>query len=140
MILCTYADTLRVPASDNLSLMRAKASGGDVRMIYSPQDALKIARDNPQREVVFFAIGFETTTPPTALIIKQAEDEGITNFSVLCNHVLTPAAITPYLAIAGSAPVRHRAAGRLHRPGARERGDRQPTVRALRRMNTASRW
>lgn len=97
VIVCTYADTMRVPASDNLSLMRAKARGGDVRMIYSPQDALKIARDNPQREVVFFAIGFETTTPPTALIIKQANAERITNFSVLCNHVLTPAAITHIL-------------------------------------------
>lgn len=97
VIVCTYADTMRVPASDNLSLMRAKSRGGDVRMIYSPQDALKIARDNPQREVVFFAIGFETTTPPTALIIKQAKAEGIANFSVLCNHVLTPAAITHIL-------------------------------------------
>jgi hydrogenase expression/formation protein HypD len=96
-ILCTYADTLRVPASGNLSLMRAKARGADVRMIYSPQDALKIARDNPGREVVFFAIGFETTTPPTALIIKQAQAEGAANFSVLCNHVLTPAAITHIL-------------------------------------------
>ncbi len=97
VILCTYADTLRVPASGNLSLMRAKARGADVRMIYSPQDALKIARKNPAREVVFFAIGFETTTPPTALIIKQAGNEGINNFSVLCNHVLTPAAITHIL-------------------------------------------
>jgi hydrogenase expression/formation protein HypD len=96
-ILCTYADTLRVPASGNLSLMRAKARGADVRMIYSPQDALKIARENPGREVVFFAIGFETTTPPTALIIKQAQAEGAANFSVLCNHVLTPAAITHIL-------------------------------------------
>ncbi len=97
VVLCTYADTLRVPASGNLSLMRAKARGADVRMIYSPQDALKIARKNPAREVVFFAIGFETTTPPTALIIKQASSEGIRNFSVLCNHVLTPAAITHIL-------------------------------------------
>jgi hydrogenase expression/formation protein HypD len=96
-ILCTYADTLRVPASGNLSLMRAKARGADVRMIYSPQDALKIARENPGCEVVFFAIGFETTTPPTALIIKQAQAEGAANFSVLCNHVLTPAAITHIL-------------------------------------------
>ncbi|MHB8353633.1 MAG: hydrogenase formation protein HypD [Burkholderiales bacterium] len=97
VILCVYADTLRVPASNNLSLMRAKAHGADVRMIYSPQDALKIARENSDREVVFFAIGFETTTPPTALVIKQAQIEGIGNFSVLCNHVLTPAAITHIL-------------------------------------------
>ena len=70
--LCTYGDCLRVPASDGLSLMKAKARGGDIRMVYSPSDALTIARDNPGREVVFFAIGFETTTPMTAAIIKQA--------------------------------------------------------------------
>ena len=66
MILCTYGDTLRVPASDGLSLLKAKARGADIRMVYSSADALKIARENPDREVVFFAIGFETTTPPTA--------------------------------------------------------------------------
>ena len=97
VILCTYGDCLRVPASDNLSLLKAKARGGDVRMVYSSADALKIARDNPQREVVFFAIGFETTTPPTALVIRQAAAEGLQNFSVLCNHVLTPSAITHIL-------------------------------------------
>jgi hydrogenase expression/formation protein HypD len=97
VILCTYGDCLRVPASNNLSLLKAKAHGGDVRMIYSPADALKIAAQHPSREVVFFAIGFETTTPPTALVIKQAAEQGLTNFSVLCNHVLTPAAITNIL-------------------------------------------
>ena len=97
VILCSYGDCLRVPASDNLSLLKAKARGGDIRMVYSSADALAIARDNPQREVVFFAIGFETTTPPTALVIRQAAAEGLTNFSVLCNHVLTPSAITHIL-------------------------------------------
>ncbi|HEY3326548.1 MAG TPA: hydrogenase formation protein HypD [Novimethylophilus sp.] len=97
VILCSYGDTLRVPASDDLSLLKAKARGGDVRMVYSSADALQIARDNPQREVVFFAIGFETTTPPTALVIRQAAAEGLSNFSVLCNHVLTPSAITHIL-------------------------------------------
>ena len=97
VILCTYGDCLRVPASNNLSLLKAKARGGDVRMIYSPGDALKIAQANPKRDVVFFAIGFETTTPPTALIIKEAARLGLKNFSVLCNHVLTPAAITNIL-------------------------------------------
>lgn len=92
-ILCTYGDMLRVPASGRKSLLRVKASGGDVRMVYSTQDALRIARDNPDREVVFFAIGFETTTPPSAVAIKQAQAEGLENFSVFCNHVLTPAAI-----------------------------------------------
>ena len=101
VILCTYADTLRVPASDNLSLMRAKAGGADVRMIYSTQDALKIARENPQREVVFLAIGFETTTPPTAVAVKQAAFEGLKNFSILCDHVLTPAAMHAILAVEG---------------------------------------
>jgi hydrogenase expression/formation protein HypD len=97
VILCTYGDTLRVPASDGLSLMKAKARGGDIRMVYSTLDALQIARDNPQRQVVFFAIGFETTTPPTALAILQAAREPLANFSVLCCHVLTPAAITHVL-------------------------------------------
>jgi hydrogenase expression/formation protein HypD len=101
VILCTYADTLRVPASDNLSLMRAKARGADVRMIYSTQDALKVARDNPGREVVFLAIGFETTTPPTAVAVKQAVAEGLKNFSILCDHVLTPAAMHAILTVEG---------------------------------------
>ena len=93
VILCSYGDLLRVPASNRNSLLKAKASGADVRMIYSTQDALKIAHDNPDREGVFFAIGFETTTPPTAVAIQQAAAEGLKNFSVFCNHVLTPAAI-----------------------------------------------
>lgn len=93
VILCSYGDLLRVPASNRNSLFKAKAAGADVRMIYSTQDALKIARDNPDREVVFFAIGFETTTPPTAVAIQQAAAEGLENFSIFCNHVLTPAAI-----------------------------------------------
>jgi hydrogenase expression/formation protein HypD len=96
-IVCTYGDTMRVPASDGLSLVRAKARGGDIRMVYSAADALQIARQNPQREVVFFAIGFETTTPPTALAIRDAHKEGLANFSVLCCHVLTPSAITHIL-------------------------------------------
>jgi hydrogenase expression/formation protein HypD len=97
VVLCTYADTMRVPASEGLSLMKAKARGADVRMIYSSADALRIARDEPGREVVFFAIGFETTTPPTALAILEARRLGLANFSVFCNHVLTPAAITHIL-------------------------------------------
>ena len=96
-IVCTYGDTMRVPASNGLSLVRAKARGGDIRMVYSAADALQIARQNPLREVVFFAIGFETTTPPTALAIREAQREGLGNFSVLCCHVLTPSAITHIL-------------------------------------------
>jgi hydrogenase expression/formation protein HypD len=93
LILCTYGDLMRVPGSGRKSLLKVKAEGGDVRMVYSTQDALRIARENPGRQVVFFAIGFETTTPPTAVAIKQAQAEGLSNFSVFCNHVLTPAAI-----------------------------------------------
>jgi len=96
-ILCSYGDCLRVPASDGLSLLKAKSRGGDVRMIYSAADALKIAQENPARQVVFFAIGFETTTPPTAVVIRQAAALGIENFSVLCCHVLTPPAISSIL-------------------------------------------
>ncbi len=93
VILCTYGDLLRVPASGRKSLIKVKAAGGDVRMVYSTQDALRIARENPDREVVFFAIGFETTTPPSAVALRQVKAEGLKNFSLFCNHVLTPAAI-----------------------------------------------
>ncbi|WP_432698433.1 hydrogenase formation protein HypD [Marinobacterium sp. YM272] len=93
VILCTYGDMLRVPGSGRESLMKVRAEGTDVRILYSPADALKIAREHPDKQVVFFAIGFETTTPPTALVIEQAKKLGLTNFSVFCNHVLTPAAM-----------------------------------------------
>lgn len=94
--LCSYGDMLRVPGS-NSSLLKARAEGADIRMVYSVMDALKVAQENPGKEVVFFAIGFETTTPPTAVAIKQASQSGLSNFSVFCNHVLTPAAITGIL-------------------------------------------
>jgi hydrogenase expression/formation protein HypD len=101
VILCTYADTVRIPASKGLSLMKAKAGVGDqradIRMVYSAADALTLAQQNPERQVVFFAIGFETTTPPTAVIIKQAQALNLQNFSVLCCHVLTPSAIANIL-------------------------------------------
>lgn len=97
VILCAYGDTLRVPASNGLSLLKAKAQGADVRMVYSPADALKLAQRHPDREVVFFAIGFETTTPPTALVVQSAQAAGLSNFSVLCCHVLTPPAIVHVL-------------------------------------------
>ena len=95
--LCTYGDCLRVPASDGLSLLKAKAKGGDIRMVYSSADAVTLAQKNPDKQVVFFAIGFETTTPPTAVAIKQAAALGLKNFSVLCCHVLTPSAISSIL-------------------------------------------
>ena len=86
VILATFGDAMRVPGSKK-SLLQAKADGVDVRMVYSPMDALALAQRNPDREVVFFAIGFETTMPSTALTILQAEKDGITNFSVFCNHI-----------------------------------------------------
>jgi hydrogenase expression/formation protein HypD len=96
--LCTYGDLMRVPASERNSLLKAKAGGADIRMIYSTQDALAVARSSPDRQVVLFAIGFETTTPPTAVAIKAARAHGLENFSVFCNHVLTPAALSTILA------------------------------------------
>ncbi len=95
--LCTYADTLRVPASAGLTMLRARARGADIRMVYSAAEALDLARREPGRQVVFFAIGFETTTPPTALLVRQAATLGLSNFSVLCCHVLTPPAIAAIL-------------------------------------------
>ena len=108
VLLCTYGDVMRVPASGGLSLQRAKARGADIRSVYSPAEALQLARTQPGREVVFLAIGFETTTPPSALLLRQAAREGLRNFSVLCNHVLTPAAMTHMLrapAAAGTPPL-----------------------------------
>jgi len=93
IILCVYGDLMRVPGSQGHSLLRAKARGADVRMVYSTIDAIRIAEQTPEREVVFFAIGFETTTPPTAVMIRLAEKKRLTNFSVFCNHVLTPSAM-----------------------------------------------
>jgi hydrogenase expression/formation protein HypD len=98
VILTTYADLVRVPGSKFDSLLKARARGAHVRMIYSVTDALRIARENPARQVVFFAIGFETTTPPTAVALKAAKAQGLENFSVHCNHVLTPAAMRAILA------------------------------------------
>ena len=100
-ILLTYGDMMRVPASRRRSLLKAKAEGADIRMVYSVSDALKVARANPQRQVVFFAIGFETTTPPTAVALLTAQREGLSNFSVFCNHVLTPSAMQQILDVPG---------------------------------------
>jgi hydrogenase expression/formation protein HypD len=86
IIFTTFGDAMRVPGSKG-SLLQAKAEGADVRMVYSPLDALQLARENPEREVVFFALGFETTMPSTALTVLQAKQEGIRNFSLFCNHI-----------------------------------------------------
>jgi hydrogenase expression/formation protein HypD len=96
VIFTTFGDAMRVPGSKK-SLLQAKAEGADVRMIYSPLDALPIAKENPDKEVVFFGIGFETTAPSTALTILQAQTEGIKNFSIFANHVLVVPALEALL-------------------------------------------
>ena len=92
VIFCSFGDMLRVPGSDK-DLFRVKSAGGDVRVVYSPMDALAIAQKNPDRQVVFFGIGFETTAPPNAMTVYQARKLGIDNFSLLVSHVRVPPAI-----------------------------------------------
>jgi len=96
VIFCSFGDMLRVPGSRS-DLLEVKASGGDVRMVYSPIDAIQIAAGNPDKEVVFFAVGFETTAPVTAAAVLQAEHLGLDNFSMLVSHVLVPPAIEAVL-------------------------------------------
>lgn len=96
VIFTTFGDAMRVPGTRG-SLMQAKAAGADIRMVYSPLDALELARRNPDREVVFFGLGFETTTPSTALSIQQAAREGLANFSVFCTHITVPPPIRALL-------------------------------------------
>jgi hydrogenase expression/formation protein HypD len=96
VIFCSFGDMLRVPGS-NGDLFRIKAEGGDVRVVYSPLDCLKIAEATPRKQVVFFAIGFETTAPANAMSVWQARAQGIRNFSVLVSHVLVPPAMTGIL-------------------------------------------
>ena len=96
VIFTTFGDAMRVPGS-KMSLQQAKAAGADVRMVYSPLDALKIAREHPEREVVFFALGFETTAPSTAMTVLQAQRQGLGNFSLFCNHILIPPALKTLL-------------------------------------------
>lgn len=105
VIFCTFGDAMRVPGTRK-SLLQAKADGCDIRMVYSPLDALELARRNPDRQVVFFGLGFETTTPSTALSIQQAAREGLANFSVFCNHITVPPPIKallddPYMELDG---------------------------------------
>ncbi|MCS7055290.1 MAG: hydrogenase formation protein HypD [Thermoflexales bacterium] len=92
VIFCSFGDMLRVPGSHK-DLFRVKSEGGDVRVVYSPLDAVTIARDNPHKQVVFFAIGFETTAPANAMAVIVAKRQGIRNFSMLVSHVLVPPAI-----------------------------------------------
>lgn len=96
VLFTTFGDAMRVPGTKK-SLLRAKADGADIRMVYSPLDALELARRNPHREVVFFGLGFETTTPSTAFTIQAAEREGLKNFSIFCNHITVPEPIKALL-------------------------------------------
>lgn len=96
IIFCSFGDMLRVPGSQT-DLLTVKSMGGDVRMVYSPTDAVEIARTNRDREVVFFAVGFETTAPANALAVRQAYAEGLTNFSILVSQVLVPPAMRTIL-------------------------------------------
>lgn len=104
VIFTSFGDMLRVPGSGGLDraagpsdLLSVKAQGGDVRMVYSPLDAVKLAQKHPERQVVFFAVGFETTAPANAMAVWQAKQQGLTNFSILCSHVLVPPAIEAIL-------------------------------------------
>lgn len=96
VIFCSFGDMLRVPGSQG-DLLQLKAQGADVRMVYSPLDAVRVAQHNPGREVVFFAVGFETTAPVNALAVYQAHQQGISNFSILSSHVLVPPAMEAIL-------------------------------------------
>ena len=93
VIFCSFGDMLRVPGSGR-DLFRVKSDGGDVRIVYSPLDAVRLAQENPDKQVVFFGIGFETTAPANAMTVKMAKQLGLTNFSLLVSHVLVPPAIT----------------------------------------------
>jgi hydrogenase expression/formation protein HypD len=101
VLFCSFGDMLRVPGNSK-DLLTVKAAGGDVRIVYSPLDALKLAVDNPDREVVFFAVGFETTAPANAMAVYQAEKQGIRNFSLLVSHVLVPPAMEAILSFPDS--------------------------------------
>jgi hydrogenase expression/formation protein HypD len=96
VVFCSFGDMLRVPGSER-DLLRVRAEGGDIRIVYSPLDAVRLARENPQREVIFFAVGFETTAPATALAAWQARRLRLSNFSMLVAHVLVPPAMDAIL-------------------------------------------
>jgi len=100
VIFCSFGDMLRVPGSKT-DLLAVKAQGGDVRIVYSPLDALKVAEQKPDKEIVFFAVGFETTAPATAMAVHQAAQKGLKNFSLLVSHVLVPPALDAILSAPG---------------------------------------
>ncbi len=97
VIFCSFGDMMRVPGNSGKDLFSVKAQGGDVRIVYSPLDAVKMAKDNPERQIVFLAVGFETTAPANALAVEQARQLGLKNFSILVSHVLVPPALISLL-------------------------------------------
>lgn len=101
VIFCSFGDMLRVPGSEK-DLLTVRAEGGDIRAVYTPLDAVKIARDNPRRDVVFFAVGFETTAPANAMAVHMGKTEGLRNFTVLVSHVLVPPAIEAIMSSPGN--------------------------------------
>jgi len=101
VIMTSFGDMLRVPGSEK-DLLKVKAEGGDVRMVYSPLDAVKLAEDNPDKKIVFFAVGFETTAPANALSVVEAKRRKLKNYSILSSHVLVPPAIEAILSSPGS--------------------------------------
>lgn len=101
VIFCSFGDMLRVPGTRK-DLFVVKADGGDLRIVYSPLDCLKIARENPGKQIVFFAVGFETTAPANAMAVYQARQQGVTNFSILVSHVLVPPAMEAILSSASN--------------------------------------
>lgn len=111
-ILCSFGDMLRVPGTTG-SLLNAKSRGADIRVVYSPLDALTLARDNPEHDVVFFAVGFETTAPANAMAVYRAKQDGITNFSLLACHVLVPPALCALLDAPGNSVQGFLAAGHV---------------------------
>jgi len=112
VILCSFGDMLRVPGSKK-DLLSVKAEGGDVRIVYAPTDCLKIAQDNPDREVVFFAVGFETTAPANGMSVYLAKQQGIGNYSMLVSHVLVPPAMQAILSAPDNAVQGFLAAGHV---------------------------
>lgn len=112
VLFTSFGDMLRVPGS-NTDLLSVKAQGGDIRMVYSPLDAVKLAQKHPERQVVFFAVGFETTAPANAMAVWQAAQLGVENFSILCSHVLVPPAMEALLSAPGNTVQGFLAAGHV---------------------------
>ncbi len=140
VIFCSFGDMIRVPGSST-DLFRIKSEGGDVRIVYSPLDAVRLAQANPDKQVVFFGIGFETTAPANAMTVTMAKQLGLTNFSLLVSHVLVPPAIRAIMdsPVASGAGLPRRRA-RLHGDGdGRVRPARRGVPRAHRRHRASSR-